>query len=63
MNPEKLPINPDILQKRMEIPVKIAELSYKNEKQAIEFMRLWGEKRITINEIHEKLSTALEKAM
>lgn len=58
----KLPIDMDILQKRQEIPVKIAQLSYKDEQQAIQFIRLWGEKRIAISEIHAQLTTTLKRA-
>lgn len=55
-----LPIDLDILQKRQEIPMQIAKLSYQDEDKALQFMRLWGEKKITITEIHEQLSTALK---
>jgi len=58
---ENLPIDLDILQKRKEIPVKIAELSYKDEEKAIHFMRMWGEKKIPITEIHELLSMSLRE--
>lgn len=57
-----LPIDLDILQKRQEIPMKIAKLSYQDEDKALYFMRMWGEKRIAISEIHEQLSAALKNS-
>lgn len=55
----KLPISLDLIQKHREIPTLIAKLTYVDKKQAIKFMRLWGEKRITISEIHEQLFEAV----
>lgn len=55
-----LPIDPNILVKRSEIPNLIAQLSYKNQSAAIEFLRVWGEKKSSITEIHEKLKEAIE---
>ncbi len=55
----KLPIDMDILQKRREIPIKLAELSYKDKDQAIILMRKWGEKKTPISELHEKISSQL----
>lgn len=54
-----LPIDMDIIAKRKEIPEKLAELSYKNEKKALEYMRLWGEKKKPISELHADLTKAL----
>lgn len=51
-----LPIDMDILQKRKEIPKKIALLSYQNESQAIYYMRQWGEQKQPITVIHKKLT-------
>jgi hypothetical protein len=54
-----LPIDLEFLQKRKMIPVKIAELSYKNEEAAIKYMRIWGEKRMAITELFNELTSAL----
>lgn len=59
MNSNKLSIDMDILQKRKEIPIKLAELSYKDSKLAIKYMREWGERRIPITVLHEKLCSVL----
>lgn len=58
-----LPIDMDILQKRKEIPINLAKLSYIDKDQAVHFMRLWGEKRVTINEIHEQLTEAVKEEL
>ena len=55
-----LPIDPIILKKRAAIPGLIAKLSYTNEKKAIEFLRLWGERRIAITPLFEKLEIAVQ---
>lgn len=55
-----LPIEPEILAKRSEIPSLIAKLSYKNESKAVEFVRMWGEKRSPITEIYEELKEAVK---
>jgi hypothetical protein len=57
-----LPIDLEFLQKRAMIPVKIAELSYKNEEAAIKYMRIWGEKKMAITELFEELTSALSNA-
>lgn len=53
-----LPIDPEFLQKRKMIPVKIAELSYKNEEAAIKYLRIWGEKKMPISELFDELVSA-----
>lgn len=55
-----LPIDLNIIEMRKEIPKKIAELSYKDEKEAIHYLRLWGEKKIAITEIYEQLCQSLQ---
>lgn len=55
-----LPIDPIILMKRGAIPGLIAELSYKDETKAIEYLRIWGEKRMPITTIHNELTVELE---
>jgi hypothetical protein len=50
-----LPIEPEFLQKRMMIPVKIAELTYFDQDAAIKFMRIWGEKKLPVTDIYESL--------
>lgn len=52
----KLPIDMDLVQKNIEIPKKIAELSYKDEKKAIHYLRIYGEKKLPISELYSKLS-------
>jgi hypothetical protein len=56
-----LPIDLEFLQKRSMIPVKIAELSYKDEEAAIKYMRIWGEKKMAITELFAELTSALGK--
>lgn len=53
-----LPLDPDFLRKRMMIPVKIAELSYKDEMAAIKYLRIWGEKKMPISELFDELVSA-----
>lgn len=55
-----LPIDPLILMKRGAIPGLIAELSYKDEAKAVEYLRIWGEKRMPITAIHSELTVELE---
>jgi hypothetical protein len=57
-----LPIEPEFLQKRMMIPSKIAELSYKNVDAAVKYLRIWGEKKMPVTELFEELNIALEQA-
>lgn len=57
-----LPIDLEFLQKRMAIPVKIAELSYLNEEAALKYMRIWGEKRMPITELFDELVSALNES-
>lgn len=58
----QLPIDPEFLQKRMMIPAKIAELSYKNESAAIKYMRIWGEKKMGITDLFDVLTVELGKS-
>ncbi|WP_165769121.1 hypothetical protein [Virgibacillus profundi] len=55
-----LPIDMEILQKREEIPVKLAELSYTNPEKSLELLRKWGEKRTPITPLHEEIRKALK---
>jgi hypothetical protein len=57
-----LPIDLEFLQKRQMIPVKIAELSYRDEEAAIKYMRIWGEKKMAISELFAELTTALSNS-
>ncbi|GAB3051189.1 hypothetical protein [Virgibacillus ainsalahensis] len=56
-----LPINLDILEKRDEIPIKLAELSYNNSERAVTLLRKWGEKKSPITELHKELCESLKK--
>lgn len=56
-----LPIDPMLLAKRSEIPSLIAQLSYLDQKKAIEFLRIWGEKRMPITTIHGQLKDELKE--
>jgi len=56
-----LPIDPIILMKGSAIAGLIAELSYKDETKAVEYLRIWGEKKMPITTIHAELTTELEK--
>lgn len=53
---KNLPISLDLLEKRKEIPVRIAELSYVDKDKAIHFMRLWGERAKPISTIHDEVT-------
>lgn len=59
---QDLPIDPEFLRKRMLIPAKIAELSYCNEEAALKYLRIWGEKRMTISELFDELALALNQS-
>jgi hypothetical protein len=54
-----LPIDLDLLQKRREIPIKLAQLSYLNPEKAIELLRKWGEKQVPITPLYEEIIQAL----
>lgn len=56
-----LPIDINILAMRKEIPLKIAKLSYKNKEKAIHYLRLWGENKLAITELHEQLCQSLQE--
>ena len=55
-----LPISLDLLQKRQEIPGKLAELSYLDSEQAVILLRKWGEKKSAITELHAELTNYLK---
>lgn len=57
----ELPIDLEFLQKRKMIPVKIAELSYKDEAAAIKYLRIWGEKKMAITELFDVLTFEISK--
>ncbi|MED3905811.1 MULTISPECIES: hypothetical protein [Anoxybacillaceae] len=54
-----LPIDLELLQKRREIPVKLAQLSYINPEKAIELLRKWGEKQVPITPLYAEIIQAL----
>jgi len=54
-----LPIDPKILFKQMEIPEKIAQLSYIDLEKAIKYMRIWGEKKMPITPLYDELNEEL----
>lgn len=54
-----VPLDPLILSKRGAIPSLIAKLSYKNESKALEYLRIWGEKRMPVTTLHETLELEL----
>lgn len=56
-----LPINLDLLKRREEIPIKLAELSYVNETQSIILLRKWGERKSPITELHKEISDNLKE--
>lgn len=58
-----LPIDTDLLKKRQEIPVKLAELSYKDQDKAIHYMRLWGEKKEPITTLHSEITNQLREVI
>jgi hypothetical protein len=62
MNNYKLPICLELLQKRQEIPMKLAELSYSKPEAALSLLRLWGEKKIAISPLYEEILTHFETA-
>lgn len=55
-----LPIDPDILQKRKLIPIKLAELSYSKPEVALELLRVWGEKQKPITPLFEEILSHFE---
>lgn len=56
-----LPIDLDLLKKREEIPIRLAELSYRNSEQAIILLRKWGEKKLPITILHKEISDCLKE--
>jgi len=54
-----LPIDPAILMKKMEIPEKIAQLSYIDSEKAIKYMRIWGERKMPITPLYDELNKEL----
>ncbi|WP_416149458.1 hypothetical protein ACM26V_00210 [Salipaludibacillus sp. HK11] len=55
-----LPIDPEILKKRMQIPKLLAKLSYQDEEEAIRLMRQWGEKKQPITSMYNELIDIVE---
>jgi len=55
-----LPIDLEFIKKKSEIPEKLAELSYKDQDEAVRLMREWGERKIPITAIHKELSDCLQ---
>lgn len=53
----ELPIEPILLRKRMAIPELIAKLS--NQTKSIEYIRIQGEKRMSITELYGLLTEEL----
>ncbi|GLC88660.1 hypothetical protein [Lysinibacillus piscis] len=58
---KEYPIDPIILQKRGAIPGLIAELSYLDQTKSIEYLRIWGEKKIAITPLFDKLCEELAR--
>jgi hypothetical protein len=54
-----LPIDPIILMKRGAIPELLARLSYQDQSKAVEYMRIWGEKKMPITTLHDVLVNEL----
>ncbi len=54
-----LPVDLDLLKKREEIPIKLAELSYNDSDEAINLLRKWGEKTSPITELHDDICASL----
>ncbi|WP_338754242.1 hypothetical protein [Bacillus sp. FJAT-52991] len=50
-----LPIDLDLLEKRIAIPALLAELSYLNEHRSVELVRVWGEKTMAITSLYDLL--------
>ncbi|PAQ15041.1 hypothetical protein CD798_08335 [Bacillaceae bacterium SAOS 7] len=50
-----LPIDLDLLEKRIAIPALLAELSYLNEQRSVELVRVWGEKTMPITSLYDLL--------
>ncbi|MFD1363072.1 hypothetical protein [Lentibacillus salinarum] len=55
-----LPIDTDLLKKREEIPIKLAELSYVDSEKTINLLRKWGEKNSPITVLHKELNDSLK---
>lgn len=60
-NVQILPIDPEILVKRSMISALIAKLSYRDEKAALHYLRIWGEKRMPITQLYLELEEAIEE--
>jgi hypothetical protein len=57
-----LPVDLDILKKREEIPMKLAELSYSDASSAIQLLREWGEKKSPITVLHKEICKCLKES-
>ncbi|MEK3821337.1 hypothetical protein MKY20_19890 [Cytobacillus sp. FSL W8-0315] len=55
------PFDLEFIKKRMAIPQKIAKLSYLNEKAAIKYMRIWGEKKMPITILFDELIATIKQ--
>lgn len=56
-----LPIDPIILEKRAAIPGLIAEISYLDEKKAVEYIRIWGERKMPITPLFLELNLTISE--
>lgn len=56
-----LPIDMDLLKKREEIPIKLAELSYMDPDSAVVLLRKWGEKKSPITVLHAEICSYIKK--
>lgn len=55
-----LPIDMDLIQKKIEIPTILADLSEADPKQALYLLREWGDRKIPVEELHYEISSRLK---
>lgn len=55
-----LPIDMDLIQKKIEIPTILADLSEVDPKQALYLLREWGDRKIPITVLHHEITSRLK---
>lgn len=55
------PIDPELVKMHSRLPVLLAELSHKNERAALEFLRAWGEGTKTIRKLYKEITDHLKE--
>lgn len=57
---EGLPIDMDLIQKKIEIPTLLADLSKQDSDQALYLLREWGDRKLPITVLHHEITSRLK---